>query len=230
MAFAPRTQLLLPESRKLIVADSFGGRLAVVDLDDGKVESDRLLPAHNIRGLALSTDGTRLLISHQVLNSRGTSSRDDVHWGNLITNGLRELRLASVLDSKADLLRNSRLHRLGDVGRGAGDPAGVTAVPGGKMVVALAGVAEVAIGGAEVGAWQRIAVGRRPTAVALSPDGRRAYVLNTHDDSVSVLDLKAHKVSAEIALGPQVKPNVADRGELLFYDCAPVSRRLVQLP
>jgi YVTN family beta-propeller protein len=187
-------------------------------LDEGKVESDRLLPAHNIRGLALSADGTRLLISHQGLNSRGISSRDDIHWGNLITNGLRELRLATVLDPKADLLRNSRLHRLGDVGRGAGDPTGVTVAPGGKMVVALAGVAEVAIGGAEVGAWQRIAVGRRPTAVAPNPDGRRAYILNTHDDSVSVVDLKAHKVSAEIALAPKVKANVADRGELLFYD------------
>jgi YVTN family beta-propeller protein len=61
-------------------------------------------------------------------------------------------------------------------------------------------------------------VGRRPTAVALSPDGRRAYVVSTHDDSVSVLDLKELKVSAQIALGAQVKPNVADRGELLFYD------------
>ena len=30
---------------------------------------------------------------------------------------------------------------------------------------------------------------RRPTAVTLSPDGRRAYVVNTHDDIVSVLDL-----------------------------------------
>jgi YVTN family beta-propeller protein len=218
LAFAPRMQLLLPESRKLVVADSFGGRLAVVNWTDGKVESDRLLPAHNIRGLGLNTDGTRLLISHQILNSRASSSRDDVHWGNLLTNGVRELRLASVLDPKADLLLDSRLHRLGDVGRGAADPASVAAAPGGKMVVALAGVSEVAIGGEKVGAWQRIAVGRRPTAVSLSPDGRRAYVANTHDDKVSVLDLITQKVNAEIALGPQAKPNVADRGELLFYD------------
>ena len=126
LAFSPRTQLIIPESRKLVVADSFGGRLAVVNWKDGKVESDRLLPAHNIRGLTLNTDGTRLLISHQVLNSRASSSRDDVHWGNLLTNGVRELRLASVLDPKADLLLDSRLHRLGDVGRGAGDPASVT--------------------------------------------------------------------------------------------------------
>lgn len=218
LAFAPRTQFLLPGSRKLIVADSFGGRLAVVDLSRGEVESDRLLPAHNIRGLALSTDRSRLLVSHQVLNSHGTTSRDDVHWGNLITNGVRELRLASVLSPKADLLRDSRLHRLGDVGRGAGDPAGMAAVPDGKIVVALAGVGEVAIGRAEEGTWQRIAVGRRPTVVALSREGRRAYVVNKLGDSVSVLDLKANQVSAEIALSPQAKSGVADRGELLFYD------------
>ena len=78
-------------------------------------------------GLALGADGKRLLVAHQVLNSKGTTSRDDVHWGNLITNGLRELALANVLDANADLLRGSRLHRLGDVGRGAGDRGSVAA-------------------------------------------------------------------------------------------------------
>src|SRR5262249_952046 len=69
---------------RFIVAAPFGGRLGVVDLPRVKVEPDRLLPAHNIRGLALSTDGTRLLVSHQALNSQGSTSRDDIHWGNLI--------------------------------------------------------------------------------------------------------------------------------------------------
>jgi YVTN family beta-propeller protein len=217
LEFAPRMQLLLPGSRKLIVADSFGGRLAVVDTNRSEVESDRRLPAHNIRGLAMSADGTRVLVSHQTLNSRGTTSRDDIHWGNLITNGVRELRLASVLDAKADLLRNSRLHRLGDIGRGAADPAGVAALSGGKTVVALAGVGEVAIGGPKED-WQRISVGRRPTALTLSPDGECAYVVNTFSDSVSILDLKKNQVSAEVSLGPKAKLRLADRGELLFYD------------
>jgi YVTN family beta-propeller protein len=54
--------------------------------------------------------------------------------------------------------------------------------------------------------------------VALSPDGGRAYVANTHADTVSVLDLKAHKVGAAVALGPERALSTAERGELLFYD------------
>jgi YVTN family beta-propeller protein len=216
--FAPRLQLIVPDTDKVIVADSFGGRLAVIDLRRGVLESDRLLPAHNIRGLALSADGTRLLVSHQVLNSRGTTSRDDIHWGNLITNCVRELKLAHVLDARAELLQGSRLHQLGDVGSGGGDPAGVAAGPSGTIVVALAGVGEVGIRGGKDGLWHRIAVGRRPTAVALSPDGRRAYVVNTLGDSVSVLDLEANRITAKVTLGPAPKQNLADEGELLFYD------------
>jgi YVTN family beta-propeller protein len=218
LAFPPRLQLLLRDPAKLIVADSFGGRLAVIDPTRGEVESDRLLPAHNIRGLAPSADGTRLLVSHQLLRSLGTTSRDDIHWGNFLTNCLRELSLASVLDPRADLLRGSRLHHLGDVGRGAGDPAGVAALPEGKAVVALAGVGEVAIGGGTEGSWQRVSVGRQPTAVALSPDRRRAYVANTLADSITILDLGTNRVQAEVSLGPAAELTRADRGERLFHD------------
>jgi YVTN family beta-propeller protein len=217
LSFPPRLQLPLGERAKLVVADAFGGRLAVIDLARGEVESDRALPAHNIRGLAPSADGTGLLVSHQVLSSRGTTSRDDVHWGNLITNGLRELPLAGVLDPRADLLRGSRLHRLGEVGRGAGDPAGVVALPGGRALVALAGVGEVGLGGGKDGGWRRIPVGRRPTALALGPGGH-AYVADTHADTVSVLDLQTAEARAAITLGPARELRTVERGELLFYD------------
>ncbi len=218
LSFPPRLQMPLGDTGKLAVADAFGGRVALLDPARGEVESVRTLPAHNIRGLALGADGTRLLVSHQVLSGQATTSRDDVHWGNLITNGLRELPLANVLDPKADLLRGSRLHRLGEVGRGAGDPAGVVALPGGELLVALAGVGEVGIGGGKGGGWRRLPVGRRPTALALSPDGGRAYVADTHDDTVSIVNIKANKVTAVVALGPRREPGPAERGEHLFYD------------
>src|SRR5262249_14504837 len=70
LSSAPRLQLMLRDPPRLVIADAFGGRLAVIDPARGTVESDRTLPAHNIRGLALSADGTRLLVSHQVLSGQ----------------------------------------------------------------------------------------------------------------------------------------------------------------
>ena len=65
LPFPPRKQLLIRNDSKLIVADAFGGRLAVVEVASGKVESVRALPAHNIRGLAQSPDGMKLFLAHQ---------------------------------------------------------------------------------------------------------------------------------------------------------------------
>jgi YVTN family beta-propeller protein len=79
-------------------------------------------------------------------------------------------------------------------------------------------VGEVALGPEPDGGWQRLAVGRRPTAVIAAPAGQRAYVANTFADSVSVVDVVQRKVLAEISLGPQTSLTQSDRGELLFYD------------
>jgi YVTN family beta-propeller protein len=218
LPFAPRHQLPLPGGNKLVVADSFGGRLAAVDLGRGAVESVRTLPGHNIRGVALRGDGSRLLLAHQVLNPQATTSFDDIHWGNLLTNNLRSLAVKDVADPEADLLRGSDLHYLGDVGRGAADPSGLAVLADGRVLLTLGGVGELAVGRERGGDWQRLAVGARPTAVVASADGTHAYVANTFADSVSVVDLKAGAVRAEIKLGPQPPLARSDRGELLFHD------------
>jgi YVTN family beta-propeller protein len=218
LPFAPRQQVAVRDDTRLIVADSFGGQLGVVDLGRGEVDSVRTLPAHNIRGLALSADGKDLLVAHQVLNSLAETTRTDIHWGNLISNNLRVLPLADVWTPGADLLRGSRLQLLGDVGQGAGDPAGVAVTSAGKVLVALAGVDEIFLGSERPGNGTRLKVGRRPTAVVVSPDQGRAYVANTLGDSVSVVDLREGKVEAEVVLGPRPKPGPSDEGEFLFYD------------
>jgi YVTN family beta-propeller protein len=217
LPFAPRLQLFLPKAGKLLVADSHGGQLAVIDPDEGKVESVRSLPAHNIRGLALSPSGESVLLAHQILNRLSTTARDDIHWGNLLTNNLRTVSVASLLDAKADPLRGGVLDYLGDVGAGAADPSGLAVRPDGSAVVALGGVGEVAVGGPASG-WRRVPVESRPTAIILSPDGRTAYVANTFADSVSVLDLSASKAARMIRLGERATPAASDRGEELFYD------------
>ncbi len=53
----------------LLVADAFGGQLAIIDVSSGEVRSTHTLPAHNIRGLALTPDSDAVLLAHQELQS-----------------------------------------------------------------------------------------------------------------------------------------------------------------
>ena len=209
--------LRLPGSDKLLVTDAFGGQIVIFDAALGKVGPLRALPAHNIRGLAVSPSGDRLLATHQVLHGYAETTRDNVHWGNVITNNLRLLPLRDVEDG-ADWLRQSQLHQLGDVGHGGADPAGVAVAKGGTVIVTLAGAGQVALGPDRLGQWVRVKVGQRPAAVVVDPAGERAYVANMFSDSVSVVDVATRTVKAEVSLGPQPQLSAAERGERLFHD------------
>jgi YVTN family beta-propeller protein len=63
----------------------------------------------------------------------------------------------------------------------------------------------------------RIPVGRAPKGLALSPDGKRLYVANRMDDTISMVDTAARRVASTISLGrgPQLTPE--RRGERLFF-------------
>jgi YVTN family beta-propeller protein len=215
--FLPRKLCLAKDGDRLIVAGAFGGKLAVVDTKKHSVVAVKDLPGHNIRGLALSGDGTRLLTVQQSLNELARSTFDDIHWGNMLVNVLYSLAIDDVCDPKADLLRDRRETHLGGPQNGAGDP-GAIAVAKGRIAIALSGVHEVAVSGGLTDPLNRIAAGRRPTAVAISADGKRVFAADTFDDSVSIVDAEKLKRVATIPLGPPPKLTPADRGERLFFD------------
>ena len=219
LPFSPREMAIFDKSSKLVVADAFGGRLAVIDCRRRAVESVRSLPAHNIRGLALAPDGQTLVIAHQVLNRLAQASFDDVHWGLLIRNQLRVVRTDALLKPGPDvgLLEGSRVYDLGDVGYAAGDPAALAFDPRGNLIIALAGVDEIAITASPGQGPRRTVVGSRPTAIAPSPDGSVVYVADSLDDTISIVDIKTGLRPATISLGPLPEPTAIDRGERLFY-------------
>lgn len=218
LPFQSECQLLVRDDQQLIVADSFGGRLAVIDTDELKLKHTVAFPAHNIRGLGLNTDGTMLIVTHQMLNELAHSVRNDVHWGLLMSNDLRWLRLDSVLSGATDLYAGAHMHPLGEAGSATADPSGMIMTSQGTVVVGLSGVDEIAFGKEDDFSMQRRKVGKRPTAVVASRDGRWVYVANTFDDSISIVDMGSTKRVADISLGPMPKLTLADRGELLFHD------------
>jgi YVTN family beta-propeller protein len=215
LPFAPRSQLLLSDRQLLIVADSFAGKLGVIDVKQWKLLGIRDLPAHNIRGMCIS--GTQLVLAHQRLNPEAQTTFDDVHWGSVITNNLRFVSIERLLNPRDDVLKDGSLSYLGEVGQAAGDPTALARTDDGTHIVCLAGVNEVAIKAPRDAKWTRLPTGARPTAMVLSPDSRRAFVANTLDDTISVIDTSARKVMSQISLGPTVALSAADRGERLFY-------------
>lgn len=219
LPFSPRAMVAVGGWNKLIIADAYGGKIAVVDPKQGTLESVHALPAHNIRGLALSADGQTLVVVHQVLRRLARTSFEDVHWGSLLSNHLRILKVDAVLSahSDSDLLRNSRLLDLGNTGNGAGDPSAVVFDRDGGVAVALGGVDEVALGRGPSARLHPVGVGRNPTALAVDRDGKALYVADTLDDTVSVIDLPTGLWRKKITLGPRPEPTPAERGERLFF-------------
>ena len=214
---------LTEPDERLIVADAFGGRLAVVDSGArGEIEPafvNRL--AHNIRSLALNADGSRLLVAHQILNSLARTTPDDVHWGMLMGNIVRSLKLQNVLDKEkeSDVLRESVVHPVGEAGNAAADPAEIALAAKGQIAVGLAGVGEVGLLSELDSNMRRVAVAGRPAALVVSPDGSQVYAADELRDAISVVTVaKVAQCCREISLGLQPELSVADQGERLFYD------------
>ena len=217
LPFAPRCLQFLEDGRRLIVADAFGGRIALINCETHVVESVRELPAQNIRGMVVSADEQKLLLTHQILSPLARADFDDIHWGNLLRNVIREIDLDAVLDPEADLVTASRVVQLGDLGNGAADPAGITLLPElDGWIACLSGVGEVSLGTRHGGG--RFDVGTQPTSTLWDPQRQRAYVLCTLDDTIAVIDPVAQTIDSRISLGPQPPLTPADRGERLFSD------------
>jgi YVTN family beta-propeller protein len=64
----------------------------------------------------------------------------------------------------------------------------------------------------------RIPVGRNPRGIVLSPDGKRLYVADRTDDTISVIDTARAKVISTIDLGGPKNTTPLRRGEQVFND------------
>lgn len=218
LPFAPRNQCVLPGSSQVVVADAFGGQLALVDADAGRLTAVHQTKGHNLRGLAVSADGRKLLIAHQVLDQQAPVLEEKIWRGLLMANVVSRIPLSALRQAGTDLDKIAESISLKGDGQGAGDPAGIAVLDREEFAVALAGVNDVALVRADDDLIRRVLVGRRPTAIVPGAPGQPAVVLNTFDDSLSVVDPRRGLVLRTIALGRQPALSSADRGELLFFD------------
>ena len=67
---------------------------------------------------------------------------------------------------------------------------------------------------------ERLPVGRNPTDVVTTLDGRLAYIANRMDDTVSVVDMEKMRVASTIDLGGPKEISRERSGERLFFDAS----------
>jgi len=218
LPFAPRVVLFVPDGQSILVADNFGGRLAIVDANTFTVRHVREFPAHNIRAMALSPDGTKLLFAHQLLNSLAVTNENDIHWGLVMSNELRWVPLDYVLDAEADFYGNGFMHPIGEPGKGGGDPTDIAVIDDLQAVVSMGGTGQVGIGKYEAFGLYRVSVEEHPTAVVVSPEKDVVYVANGFADSISLVDIEKAESIGSISLGATREPKLAEQGERLFHN------------
>lgn len=218
LPLAPCCQCVLPDDSRVVVGDAFAGRLALVDAAAGRLLAVHQFKGHNLRGLAVSADREKLLIAHQILDPHTPTLEEKIWRGTLLANVVRTIPLAELPKPRANLRDSEELISLKGNGQGAGDPAGVTVLSEDQFAVALAGVNEVALIESDGERLRRLSVGRRPTAIIRPASGSEIVVLNTFDDSLSVVDARCGLVVATIALGEEPPLTPAERGERLFFD------------
>lgn len=214
LGFEAHEVLPLPNGR-FLVADAFAGRLAVIDSESQSVESTQTLRGHNIRGLALTLDGSTVLVSHQILSRVARSDLDDVHWGSLMQNVLSRVPIDALSRAPADFHRSVRHVQLGDTGRGFADPTGIVALPDGFAVLS-GGARQLSVYNSGL-LMHQLAVGRRPTrAISLSAD--RLAVTNEHDGTLSIISLADGVNTKTIELAEAA--SAVSEGEAAFYDAS----------
>jgi sugar lactone lactonase YvrE len=223
LEMAPRSITVMPRTSandgitRLVVADSFGGHLAIIDADQWKVERVRTFPGHNVRALAITPEGDRIVMAHQMLNEHAHSLASDIQWGIVIQNDLRWLPLKNLLDSETVLYAGGHVHPLGSPGHGGADPSALALGGDRRVAVTLGGFNKVMIGREGDLSLRPIRVGQHPTAVVLNREGTRAYVANTFSDSITEIDMNAWRALREIKLGPTPELSLVEKGELVFY-------------
>jgi|GEM_PF-3078570 len=236
LPFAPGP-LVLVRGDRLVVADAFGGHLAVLDPD--QPGPPRLFPFDGVGISALrpSREGQELLLVHMEQRGPVPVNEANIDQGRVLSSRLSGVKLIDLeSDARSSLPLKRRQVILDGPEHGAADPSDLALSPDGtKILVALAGSHQVlksdrtiysqspdSSGLLPLGHSQSLhvrEVGRSPLAIVFHPRGELVVTADAMSDRLTVLKVADLSIVKTLHLSPTpLARTPAQRGEALFLD------------
>ena len=213
--FQPKEVLALKDG-KFLVADAFGGRLAVVDARSAKIMASHSLHGHHIGGLARDDSQSTIAITHQKLSSVAHTNRDDIHWGSLIQNTVSVIAESLLTDPASKVSALFQRTSLGHVEKGAADPSGIAAWDG-RIAIAISGSNQIAYRSGPKKGHLYMDVGQSPSLIT-HIGGSKFLWLSTLGNSLGIIRGFADRIDSLYVLGKERPLRTSeDRGEVAFF-------------
>ncbi len=212
----PPKEIIAIDPAKFLIADAFGGSLAILDAAAGKVLAQHQIQGHHIGGLCYDESSKSVLITHQKLSKIAETSYPDIHWGTLMQNLVSQVPLQSLLEPVGKISSSAKQYQLGNPGKGAADPAGIVSWSDGQFAVAISGGNEVAFGKLGTNDLKFVPVGAKP-AKLLKLDENQLLCINELDDTVSVISRNDEPQLIKTIGEPKPATSPAAQGERDFY-------------
>jgi YVTN family beta-propeller protein len=178
-----------------------------------------------VTGLAISVDGRRLYAALGVLNAVAVIDAKSDKLIATVPVGLAPYRVLAAPDGGKLYVAN----RGGRVPK-ANEPhalsAGSAVRVDSKTGAALRGSISI-IDTASLTSTE-VEVGRGPSGLAISPDGRMLYLANSDDDTIELLDTRTEKIVRTLSLTPAADPGfgqmptdlaISSDGKILYVTC-----------
>lgn len=240
----PWSAALSPDGKRLLVTNALSrfvkfrtppmSEVTVVDVEGKRVEDRWVVPESNLLlGVAWHPSGEFALATMNRTKNLVPMTRILQGW--TITNGLAVLWKGGRVDQ---VLLDEPHRYFADITDVAFTPDGKTAIAtsAGSNQAAILDVDKLVglvrrtpdedrrdvlpnwLGASAEFVTARVETKDNPRGVAVAPDGKTAWVANTLDDSLSVIDLARREAVARVDLGGPEKTTHIRRGEKLFHN------------
>lgn len=226
LGFVPGAIEWLNQDRgELIVADAFANQTQVVRVSKEanatnrfsvKTIVQRKIPDRRIG--AFVSNGEEIVMATQMLNPLARSTRNDVHWGLMVSNDIESFQIEDYLSDQFNFSTDRRQQPIGGAGEAKSDPESIIVTPNKLMIVAMGGAQQIAVGQLDELGFAYLFVGMRPVDLAVDKQEQKCFVANQLDGSVSVVDLDELETVATIELDSHRVYSLEEQGERLFFD------------